>query len=292
MRFLFQKLYADVVTPDGTACIAYVSSLDAWGLRSTFAGLEVYWPDGLREVARARPHAERVDPRGSDLVLSFDVAGGPFVLALRTTTGPWAPQGPPPCDGLRWSVRIARAEAVGRWLGDARRPVLRGVGYADSVELHRPPRAMKLGLLQWGRVHFPRETLIFSAIDFPSGRTWRRAAQWSERGMAEWSAFAIDRGPAGAVVRLPGQANHLSIAPGRALHVGAAVDAARFPGVVERIVSSALAGPAIERRALGLASWTGARREDAAWALNEAVRFGTRPSTSAIETTSALQALP
>jgi hypothetical protein len=273
MGFRFEKLYADVVAQDGTVCIAYLAWLDVWGLKSAYAGLELYWPDGRREVIQAQPRAEPIDWSRREIHFSFDVPGGPFLLEYRVVHGAWTPEGAP-CDDLRWCVKAARAEASGRWMGDPRRPVLRGVGYADWVELDRPTRRLNLGLLRWGRVHLPDATLVFNAVDFRSGPPWQRAARWSDAGRAEYGTVGIERASSGTEVHLAGLSGHLIIEPARALHVGDAIDRARFPGAVERLVSSAVTGPATERRLLGRARWTGQEQSGSAWALHEAVRFG------------------
>jgi hypothetical protein len=272
MRFRCEKLYADLVTPDGTVCVAYLAWLDAWGLRRTFAGLELYWPDGRREIAHARPQSGPTGSPPRDLDLSFDVPGGPFVLTYRTAHGPWRPAGGPPREGLRWEVKAARAEAVGRWTNDPRRPELRGIGYVDSVEMDRPVRHLDLGALRWGRVHLPDATFVFNAVDFRSGASWHRAARWSEGVMVEWDAFRLDDSMARTIVQLPDRRGHLSIAPDRALHVGDAIDHVRFPGAVARMVSRAVTGPAAERRSLGRARWT-TDGPQSSWALHETVRF-------------------
>jgi len=274
MGFRFEKLYADLVTPDGTVCVVYLAWLHAWGLRRGFAGLEVYWPDGRREVVHAAAHPQATSSGAGDLDLSFDVPGGPFVLTYRAVHGSWAPDGAPPCDGLRWSVKVPRAEATGRWAGDPGRPVLRGVGYADCVEIARPTRTLNLGLLRWGRVHLPDATLVYTAVDFRSGPAWQRAAHWADGAMAQWDRFAIGETESGTTVKLDGRTGQLLITPHRALHVGDAIDRARFPGALERMFSSAVTGRATERRSLGRAHWTAGGEALSAWGLHETVRFG------------------
>jgi hypothetical protein len=272
MRFRCSKLYADLVTADGTVCVAYLAWLDAWGLRRAFAGVELYWPGGRREILQARPQAEHDAFASGDLRLSFDVPGGPFELEYATVHGAWTPDGEPPGGALRWGVKVARAEAVARWRGDRARPELRGIGYADWVEMDCPPRRLGLRLLRWGRVHGPDATLVFNAVDFRSGRSWRRAARWSGGERADWSAFGIEGAPA-EVVDLPGSPGALAIDKGRPLHVGDAIDRGRFPGALARMVSSAVTGPAAEQRSLDRARWS----DGASWALHEAVRFGAAP---------------
>jgi hypothetical protein len=261
--FRFEKLYADLVTPEGAVCIAYIAHLDAWGLASAHAGLEIYWPDGRREVVHGRPFT---DPKCLDyaraIELRFDVPGGPFVLRYRVIHGAWAPPGEPTADGLRWSVKVARAEAEGRWMNDPARPVLRGTGYADWVEIDRPLRAIGLRRVRWGRVHFPDSTLVFDAVDLRGGRTWQRAARWS-------SDTAVD-------VPCPPP---LDFHPVRALHVGDAIDAARFPRTLDRAVSIAMTGAAVEERRLDRARDHDSTGGGEAWALHEEVRFGRAATT-------------
>ncbi len=267
MGFQLEKLYADLITPDGTVCVAYVAWLRAYGTRSAHAGLELYWPDGSREVVHARPDPQRTHTAG-EFELSFDVPGGPFVLTYRVLHGAWTPEGDSPCDGLRWCVKAARAEAVGRWMNDPARPELRGVGYSDWVEIERPTRGLGLDMLQWGRVHLPDATLVWTAVDFRSGPAWHRAAQWSDSGTAAWDTFGIHAAQAKMTVTLPGHPDLLCITPARALHAGDAIDRARFPSLLERTISRAATGPVTERRSLG--------RVGSSWALHEAVRFGPR----------------
>jgi hypothetical protein len=276
MPFRFEKLYADLVTPDGTVCVTYFAWLDLWGVQSAFSGMELYWADGRREVIRARPRAERIACDAQEIELSLDVPGGPFVLRYEVVHGAWTPRGDPPCDSVRWCVKVARANAVGRWLGDGGRPELRGVGYADRVELERPARQLQLGALRWGRVHLPDASVVFDAVDFRSGRSWKRAARWSSGGRQEWDAFGIEGATRTGHVLLPGDDGRLNIAQGRVLHEGDAIDRGRFPGMVERLVSQAVTGPATEQRLLGRAQWTGPAGPASGWALREAVRFGPR----------------
>jgi hypothetical protein len=255
MSFAFDKLYADLVTSDGTVCVAYLAWLDAWGMRKAYAGLELYWPNGQREVIQARPPTERIDPGHGEpedaFRLSFDVPGGPFVMDYRVRHGAWLPSGDPPCKGLRWSVKAARADVVARWSGDPSRPVLEGVGYSDTVEIGRPLRSLALGRLRWGRLHLPEATVVFDTLDFEDGRSWRRAARWTACRVTEHRKFELPVG--------------LEVA--RELHAGDAIDEARFPRVVDRMMSRAITGRAVERRLLS-------RLQPGGWALHEVVCFG------------------
>jgi hypothetical protein len=274
MGFRLEKLYADLITADGTVCVAYQAWLDAWGIRRAFAGLELYWPDGTRDVIQARPHPGPLSRREGALDLSFDVPGGPFVLTFGATHPAWTPAGGAPCDALRWSVKVPRAQVVGRWMGDPRRPELRGVGYADWVEMDRPARALKLGLLRWGRAHLPDGTLVYSTVQFRSGRSWQRAALWSDGRPAQWSVVGVHETESGTTVELPGHPERLLLAPRRELHVGHAIDRERFPRALRRMLSSAVTGPAVEKRSLSSAGWASDCAASGSWSLHETVRFG------------------
>src|SRR5207244_12700079 len=50
MTFRFRKLYADVVSDDGTVTIVYLTWLELWGARFASAGVERYGSDGCPGV--------------------------------------------------------------------------------------------------------------------------------------------------------------------------------------------------------------------------------------------------
>ncbi len=257
MSFRFKKLYADCVTDDGTVCVVYVAWLDVFGARSTHAGLELYSPDGRREVIRARALSHHVDADG--VTIELDVPGGPFVLEQRSVHGAWVPSGGPPHENLQWSVVTARAETVGRFTSDPSRPVLRGLGYADWVDIGRPTRRLGLRLLQWGRVHLPDSTVVFNIVGFKSRGSWIRGAEWSDDGPREVGELAIvGADDAVNVLTMPARRStegttSIDIERARTLHAGDPIDAERFPGVVERVLSGVITGPADEDRRLGRA---------------------------------------
>ncbi len=103
MQYRFKKLYADLVARDSTAVVVYVASIEFMGLRHEYAGLEVYWNNGRREVFRApKPTLASQAPSGSPVwELRLDVPGGPFVLRYEEVHGPWRPHSGPSED-LRW----------------------------------------------------------------------------------------------------------------------------------------------------------------------------------------------
>src|SRR5437773_9886988 len=62
MTFRFRKLYADVVSDDGTVTIVYLTWLELWGARFASAGVERYGSDGGRDVQHAPPQAGQFNP--------------------------------------------------------------------------------------------------------------------------------------------------------------------------------------------------------------------------------------
>lgn len=274
MGFLFEKLYADMVTEDGTVCIAYMAWLNAWGVRSAFAGLEFYAPDGRREVMRARSPARRIDGDDGAFQLSFDVAGGPFVLRYHTIDRGFTPAIPPPSSAVRWSVKAARAEVTGRFEGDGARCSLHGIGYADWVELRRPARHLSLSAIEWGRVHRPGGTIVFNALRFSSNERWFFAARSLGDCVTEVRELEIDRSAPALRLSFAPALDDLHVEPIRVLHEGHPVDRARFPSRPERLLAKAVSGPAQECRWLGRARTGEGDDSKDGWALHEAVEFG------------------
>ncbi len=277
MTFRYWKLYADVVTPEGTVAIVYLTRLEVWGWVMDDAGLELYHPDGSREVLRAR---DAPDPSvfASAPLKSFALGFGDDRLELeyRAALPAWVPPGGLPEPHLKWQVLVPRAAVRARWSPGSRRADLSGEGYADWLELRRPPRRLGLAAVAWGRVHLPAETLVFIHLTLCSGSRWQRAARWT--GGEPWATdeFALESAATGLVLRAPAAgAGGIILAWGRVLHQGAALDAARFPSYWRRLLARWLAGPIVEtRRASPLAGLAGS--PDRICAVHEVVRFGGR----------------
>lgn len=281
MRFRFRKLYADLVADDGAVCIVYVSWLETWGLRVESAAVELYGPKGTREILRARAVAG-LDPEqaGPDLRLRLELPEGRFLLRYEAEAGSWEPAPPADLDGLRWSVRAARARAVASWTGGRRRE-LHGLGYADAVALDRPPRSLGLERLDWGRAHLDGETVVFTRLSTRSGLEWARAARWRP-GARQPDETDLDLEPRSRDLALrlhdgaPGSNACLRLRPIRTLHDGPAFDAARLPSPLARSLATALAGRVVETRWLSGAAWDDGAC-GGALAVHEHVRFGGGP---------------
>jgi hypothetical protein len=281
MLFHYDKLYADLVGPDGTLCVAYVARLRLAGLVFDSAGVELYTPDGARTVRRARstPSIESCLGDGA-LHVALELENGRFDLRHTVRAGRWRPPSPRPSPHLQWTVEVARADARAEWSGNGAPPTLIGTGYADRVTLRRPPRALGISRLRWGRVHLPHATIVFNALEQARGASWRRALYWPE---AEEPCGWGDVDVAGDDVhtRLTWPAAS-SLAPlhlrrARVLHEGAALDGARFPSRAERWLTQALSGPLRETRQLSRVE-SGAFAP--AWALHETVAFGAASASS------------
>ncbi len=260
MSVRFEKLYADLVTADGTVLVAYLAETHAFGTTTRHAGLEVYHPDGTREVHHARSVTRISEGDRTSLAMVF--TNGRFLLEHRTEHGAWQPNGPPPCAGLDWRVCAARASARAE-LGPR---TYVGTGYSDFVRITRAPRTLGLVELRWGRVHLRDETIVFDALTFANRAPYLRAISICPSGRrVEHDVFTIENREGETSLHLAGRAP-IVLSSQRALHVGAAIDRERFPGVVDRIVSRALAGVVTERRTLA--------RVGGSFALHECVRFG------------------
>ncbi|CAN5909317.1 hypothetical protein BH23GEM7_BH23GEM7_21160 [soil metagenome] len=116
MAFRFRKLYADLVTEDGTVCITYLAWVEAWGMCSAFSGVELYSSAGTREVLRGLAPAA-IPPPGGDgrpVELHLEFPAGSFSLRFEPVHAPWRPAGQSPDAALDWSVRVPRAAVVAR----------------------------------------------------------------------------------------------------------------------------------------------------------------------------------
>lgn len=275
MTFRLRKLYADVVSGDGTVTVAYLTWLEAWGARFASAGVERYGPDGRRSVLHAQPPTSEFDPdsvRDGWRVGLELVGGGALELRYDRALGPWRPPGPPPHPAMVWRVLIPRAVVAGCWSGPGEPGGLCGTGYCDWVELRAAPRLLGMRLLRWGRLHLPSETIVFSQLSFGSGHSWSRAARWhgAESQPSDGVVVALDE--TGGVRIDPGGAEPLALFAIRLLHDGPAFDRVRLPTAGLHLAVRVVAGSLQERR--WLARSAESSRPGAGWCLHEVVRFG------------------
>src|SRR5207247_168499 len=116
MTFRFRKLYADVVSDDGTVTIVYLTWLELWGARFASAGVERYGPDGGREVQHARPQAWEFSPDsvGDGWGVRLELPNGDFELRYESALGSWRPSGDLPDPAMEWRGLVPPAGVVGR----------------------------------------------------------------------------------------------------------------------------------------------------------------------------------
>src|SRR5207247_6055027 len=95
MTFRFRKLYADVVSDDGTVTIVYLTWLELWGARFASAGVERYGSDGGREVQQARPQAGQFHPASVDdgWGVLLERPSVDLVVRSPSATSSWRPSG-------------------------------------------------------------------------------------------------------------------------------------------------------------------------------------------------------
>ena len=275
MKYRFRKLYADLVTDDGTVCTAYWAQTDFLGRRYPHAGLEIYWPDGRHEVIRTNISKDITMPLiGTDPELPrLDIPGGPLVVEVEAEVGPWIPDSDATSQGVDWSVAHARAQVTCRWTGDSSRSILKGTGYVDWVDISSRLRRPIYKQLHWGRIHFSNRTIVFNAVQRNDGVRLYRLASWSKSELVETvNHFAIiERADEIDLVLLDGK---ISLEPVRLLHEGSAFNAARFPYTFERLFVRILAGPISETRWLSRANDSVEENPEKGWAVHERVFFG------------------
>lgn len=260
MMFRYRKLYADLVSEDGEVCVVYATQLSLLGVELQSAGLERYTAQGERRVQRALG-AARVDKLPGNVRIEFELPDGPLSLQLR---GP-SKLGSDPhflTPALSWQVVAGSAES--RLQSGA--GLLEGTGYADYVEMTRPPRALGLCSVEWGRGHAGGDSFVFTRATFRSGAVFETTLAAGQRcrscGLERRQELGVD-------LRLPG--GSVSLHNERVLHRGSALDPARFPGVGERLVARLCSGRVDETRWLARAAFPSGSR---GWALHERVTLG------------------
>lgn len=263
----YRKIYADCVTPDGDVCVLYLNYVRMAGIWTARASVELYSPDGHRQLVHGTGSPELVDADTpvDALPLDVEVPGGRFRMTLEPELGEWRPP-PSPVPALTWCVKAVRTRARVEWNDRT----WDGTGYVDFVQLTRPTRLLGLRNLRWGRVHLPDRTVVIEHIDTTQLEHWDVGVDWrvgEARPRALHAPARLDDDGHGAVGLRTGT---LTLQPLRVLHEGNAFDAERVPRRIDRWACEAIGGPTHEVRWYGTARLNG----DAAPALWEAVRFG------------------
>ena len=274
MSFQFRKLYADVLSADGSLCVVYLSWAKLLGRWYGRSGVELYAADGTRTVYPGGDVAvvERSELDATRIVVSLPK--GQLVLQYEPEHEGFSPPSPAECPSLSWSVLVPRGRAriSSPDVGDRE-----GVGYVDWVTLSRPTRLLRFRELMWGRAHVADTTVAFTSLELTDGHAWRTGAVWTRPSragvpagdvMAQLDDAGVGRvkvGDAAATLRAE-----------RVLHEGDAFGPDRLSKAIDRLVVRAVAGPTHETR------WVGAARigDDEGRAVFERVRFGAAASES------------
>ena len=183
--FYLKKWYFDLINPEGDALYFYFITARIAGFAQGLASAHLLRADGqevraiektpfavadaggdLRLGRHAFSHREsRLEVRMEFRDLALDVVYAPRL-------GPWWPteggvllreRARVPKD-LRWHVAVPAARVEGVITAGGRKKDIAGDGYIDVVETDIPPWRLPLGELQWGRAHFPEQTVVFNQI--------------------------------------------------------------------------------------------------------------------------------
>lgn len=261
--FRYRKLYTDVVTPAGSVCVGYATWLHLLGYELRSAGYEWYPAAGERRVFRARGPA-KVDLGEGDVRLRFTTAGGAFSLNLQARVEQRQGEAQRLTSHLSWRVLASGAPARAR--GVSGEGEVLGTGYADYVEMTRPPRALGLRSVEWGRGYAGEESFVFTQARFGDGRVFASALG---DGQASSQLELLGSGSGDLDLRL--DQGRITLRNQRVLHEGSALDSARFPRLPERALARLCSGPIHEMRWLARASFPSGAT---ALALHERVRLG------------------
>jgi hypothetical protein len=264
----FDKLYADLVAPDGSVYVVYLATFDLPGGRLRFAELETYPVAGQRRIYTARPSSSHRTDVGSNepLDVVLDSSVGIFQFQARALNGGFVPSAVPR-SGLEWRVCMARTEARLEFPAALGGGVVSGTGYVDHLRVERPTARRGLRTLDWGRAHLSSSSLVWSRLTFSEGPSWADAARWSGPGTA------AEPGPCRAWVD-PEQIVALGgiVASERVLHEGSALDRHRVPAAPVRWFLQAVAGPTHQRRWVTRIAEPG--HPAMGWGIHESVSFG------------------
>ncbi len=266
---VFDKLYADLVAPDGSVYVLYLASFDLFGGRLRFAELETYPADGRRRVYTARPSASHRTTLASDepLDVALETSVGQFRFRSTPLNGGFVPPDTAR-SGLEWRVCMGRTQArleLPPALGGGS---VGGTGYVDHLRVEQPTLRRGLRTLDWGRAHLSSSTVVWTRLRFSDGDVWDQFARWTALGTpAEPGPLSPSEDLALAQIETAGG----TIASERVLHEGGAIDRSRLPVAPVRWLLKAAAGRTHQRRYLTRISEPG--HPGAGWGIHESVSF-------------------
>lgn len=277
MVFFYQKLYTDCITSSGDIFIVYLTWLRWLGVEQCACGFEWYSPDGTRKVHQTSKPPRDLNGLHEEGAISFSLdLPSPLHVQITPSLSPWRPSGTSPLQGLSWSNRVPRANVQLRWETPSSPTLWEGDGYADWVEITQRPSTLPLQTLQWGRLHLPETTVVYTHLIAKDGTPWTRVGEWSQGEFRETHDLTLqDQAPAFHLELSQPLASSqcYTLTPQRVLHQGDAINKERYPQVLQRTIARWLSGPMTETRWYSrVQSQTDPRQTG--WALHERVFFG------------------
>lgn len=284
--YRFEKIYADLVTKDGTVLILYLTWMDLAGLTFRQAAATIYERDGSREF-RIGSHDHSKDVFGlgfNKAELNISLKSGSITVRyehaisddqLRFKIG----------SNLTYSCLVLKADCTALLQVNGTTREFKGQGYVDDVTIDTPTRRLGLENLQWGRIHCEDTSVLFTRLlskryepiqMLAMSTGYSEEAKVTERFEIEYSedySSLLIRSPL-----LP--ARELHVENRAILHEGSAIDKRHFPGFFERSLFSLITGSSYERRWLGTCKFG----KQPAWVLHEQVAFGRKAQLVRSET--------
>lgn len=161
------KWYLDVVTPEGTALIAYAASLRWGGLHVEFASTLVARPDSAPREETAWTGVRLPEADEGGLTFRHDTLG---------VEGRWHPGATRVAETLlddevgrlHWDCVLPSGAATVQVRGET----LAGRGYAECLTMTRPPGSLPLRTLRWGRFASASHALVWIGWEGGEPRRW------------------------------------------------------------------------------------------------------------------------
>ena len=284
MLFKFDKLYCDIITPEGDVGIGYITSSRLGFLNRPACSFEWYPVGGERKVYQAvkmKPPFPLSDQGDFSILMDLDQGESSLRLRYKSAEDPFDPETRKSqglTDHLVWTIRTPRAKALLDLKGPGGDYKFTGEGYADRMVMTTLPRKVPLKKLQWGRLHFnDGHTVVFTDVVFENGQTWQSYLRINQKKDQRLNGdnFLLTETPGGAsrILQLPGNEGRYELKTIRILHNGPALDKERVPSSLERSLSRMLSGDIQETRFYSQILSTRGRARKLGFALHEYVTF-------------------
>lgn len=188
--FYLKKWYFDLISPEGDALYFYFITARIAGFAQGIASAHLLTSEGQEVRAIEKTPFASADSSGSLRLgrhaFFFAESGVEVRMQFKRLTldltyaprlRPWWPtekgvlltqEGRIP-KSLRWHVPVPSARVIGHIAVDAKKKHVVGDGYLDVVETDIPAWRLPLTELQWGRVIFAEQTIVFNQIKTRQG---------------------------------------------------------------------------------------------------------------------------